>query len=150
MNRVGRPLASLVLFLALSAAAFAQDQIPPDSGSAKSAPSAQTPPAATEPAVPVYEEKLLRLAEILGSLSLLRDLCGSDDGAAWRDEMSSLLTAEDPPPERRARLVASFNHGFETLNAVYRVCTPSARLAISRYLDEGQQLASDVRGRYSQ
>ena len=64
--------------------------------------------------------------------------------------MDSLLEAENPPPLRRARLIARFNHGFETYNAVYRVCTPSARLAISRYLEEGKALAADVRGRYSQ
>ena len=64
--------------------------------------------------------------------------------------MSSLLLAEKPPPTRRTRLIARFNHGFETFNAVYRTCTPSAELSISRYLTEGEALASDVRGRYSQ
>ena len=64
--------------------------------------------------------------------------------------MTGLLAAEQPPPLRRGRLIARFNHGFETYNAVYRSCTPSARLAITRYLAEGQTLASDVRSRYSQ
>jgi uncharacterized protein (TIGR02301 family) len=99
---------------------------------------------------PVYDTQLLRLSEILGSLAFLRGLCGEPDGPAWRDEMSSLLAAEQPGPERRSRLVGRFNHGFETYNAVYRSCTPSARLAISRYLAEGQTLSADVRSRYSQ
>ncbi len=132
MNRFGRLCLVVALALALGGGAAAQSDGAPE-----------LPP-------PIYEDKLLRLAEILGSLSFLRDLCGEDDGASWRAEMSALLAAEDPGPQRRQRLVARFNHGFETYKAVYRSCTPSAELAISRYLSEGETLASDVRTRYSQ
>jgi len=135
MNRFRRALLTAGLLLALAGGAAAQDE--------PAEPATELPP-------PIYEDKLLRLAEILGSLSFLRDLCGEDDGPAWRAEMSALLAAEEPGPQRRQRLVASFNHGFETFNAVYRVCTPSAERAIFRYLSEGQALASDVRSRYSQ
>ena len=146
MNRFA-PL--LALWLSFAGAAFAQDDVPEATeppaaeGEAGAAPPAEIPP-------PIYEDKLLRLSEILGSLSFLRELCGEKDGAAWRDEMTSLLNAEQPVETRRTRLIARFNHGFETYNAVYRTCTPSARLAIGRYLREGQILASDVRSRYSQ
>jgi uncharacterized protein (TIGR02301 family) len=125
------------LILALSGGALAQTETAPA-------------PPVNEPPAPIYEEKLLRLSEILGSLSFLRDLCGAADGRVWRNEMATLLRTENPPPQRRTRLIARFNHGFETFNAVYRSCTPSAELAISRYLAEGEALASDVRGRYSQ
>jgi uncharacterized protein (TIGR02301 family) len=117
---------------------------------AQDPPAEAPPPAPSEPPAPIYDDKLLRLAEILGALSFLRELCGESDGPAWRQEMNALLSAERPPPLRRGRLIARFNHGFETYNAVYRTCTPSAELAIARYLDEGQKLASDVRSRYSQ
>jgi len=117
---------------------------------AQDQPAAAEAPVPTEPPPPIYEDKLLRLAEILGSLAFLRDLCGASDGPMWLREMSALLAAERPPPLRRGRLVARFNHGFESFNAVYRACTPSAELAISHYLTEGQALASDVRSRYSQ
>ncbi len=154
MNRFFLPLFALVAFVAVSGAASAQDEVPPTAPAAKPSAAAKPPPAPTdtsnEPPAPIYEAKLLRLSEILGSLSFLRDLCGDSDGYAWRAEMNSLLAAEDPPPQRRTRLIARFNHGFESYNAVYRTCTPSARLAISRYLTEGEALASDVRGRYSQ
>jgi uncharacterized protein (TIGR02301 family) len=135
MNRFGRAFFGVVLALARAGGVVAQDK------------PAEAP---TELPPPIYEDKLLRLAEILGSLSFLRDLCGESDGAAWRGEMSALLAAEEPGPERRQRLVARFNHGFETYNAVYRSCTPSAERAIGRYLVEGQVLANDVRTRYSQ
>lgn len=103
-----------------------------------------------EPPPPIYEDQLLRLSEILGALSFLRRLCGEPDAAAWREEMSALLSAEQPGPQRRGRLIGRFNHGYETFNAVYRSCTPSANLAINRYLAEGQALSADVRSRYSQ
>jgi uncharacterized protein (TIGR02301 family) len=146
MNRIFRASAALALLLALSGASIAQDDAPAEAPSA----GGNAPAAASEPPAPIYEGNLLRLSEILGSLSFLRDLCGAADGAAWRAEMNSLLAAEDPPPQRRTRLIARFNHGFESLNAVYRTCTPSARLAIARYLSEGEALSADVRGRYSQ
>ena len=144
MTRLGLISAALALAIALGSAATAQDNAP-----AAEAPAADQQPA-TEPPAPIYDEKLLRLSEILGALSFLRDLCGQSDGPTWRDEMSALLTAEKPAPQRRARLIARFNHGFETFNAVYRACTPSAELSIARYLSEGAALASDVRGRYNQ
>ncbi len=122
-------------------AAATEDEATEDSG-------APQPPSELLP--PIYEDQLLRLSEILGALSFLRQLCGDNDGPAWRDEMSALLAAEKPGPQRRTRLVGRFNHGFETYNAVYRSCTPSARLAISRYLSEGRSLSNDVRSRYSQ
>jgi uncharacterized protein (TIGR02301 family) len=131
MNRFARILAVILLAHPLVGAAFAQES-------------------ASEPPPPIYEDKLLRLAEILGSLSFLRNLCGEKDGSAWRDEMDALLVAENPSPQRRQRLVARFNHGFETFGAVYRSCTPSADLAIRRYLKEGEELAGEVRSRYSQ
>ena len=140
--------ATAVLIAALLAAAppaAAQDSVPDDAAAEDGAAAA---PAELPP--PIYEDRLLRLAEILGSLAFLRGLCGESDGPEWRGEMSALMAAEHPGPERGRRLVARFNHGFETYNAVYRACTPSAKLAISRYLEEGQSLASEVRSRYSQ
>jgi uncharacterized protein (TIGR02301 family) len=133
MSRLAALILSIVLFAPANLVSAQEQEEPP----------AELPP-------PIYEDRLLRLSEILGSLTFLRDLCGEPDAVIWRNEMSALLTAEDPAPQRRARLIARFNHGFETFHAVYRSCTPSARLAISRYLAEGQALASDVRSRYSQ
>jgi uncharacterized protein (TIGR02301 family) len=103
-----------------------------------------------EPPPPAYEERLLRLAEIMGALHFLRPLCDHDDGGTWKNDMEALLAAEAPGPTRRARLVARFNHGFETYHAVYRTCTPSARRAIALYLEEGGRIADDVTARYGQ
>jgi uncharacterized protein (TIGR02301 family) len=92
---------------------------------------------------PLYESRLLRLAEILGSLHFLRNLCG-DSGSQWRDQMEALLAAEEPEPGRRARLVARFNHGYRSFDATYSTCTESAIVAIERYMKEGERLSRDI------
>ncbi len=103
-----------------------------------------------EPLLPVYEDRLLRLSEILGGLHFLRQLCSFEDSASWRTDMDGLLSSEKPGPVRRARLVSRFNHGFESYHAVYLSCTPSARRAIALYLVEGRRISSDIRARYGQ
>ncbi len=99
---------------------------------------------------PAYEDQLLRLSEILGALHFLRTLCDAGDGPIWRSDMDRLLNAESPGPVRRSRLVAHFNHGFETFHAIYTTCTPAANLSIRRYLAEAEQITGDIRLRYGQ
>ena len=94
-----------------------------------------------------FEQPLLRLAEVLGSLHYLRNLCG-EKGDAWRKEMEQLLTTENPGPERRARFVASFNRGYRSFDGVYVSCTASATEAIDRYTKEGEALSRDIATRY--
>ncbi len=135
----------LVAILGLAHGATAQTETQPDTP-AEGVESESVP----EPLPPVYEDRLLRLSEILGGLHFLRQLCGFEDGAVWRAEMDGLLNSEKPGPVRRARLVSRFNHGFETYHAVYRFCTPSARRAIALYLAEGRAITNDIRARYGQ
>lgn len=97
---------------------------------------------------PPYEQQLQRLAEILGALHYLRPLCGAEEPSVWRDQMDQILTAEDPTPDRRARIVTQFNHGFSSFATVYRTCTPAALTAIDRYMAEGKKLTRDITARY--
>jgi uncharacterized protein (TIGR02301 family) len=97
---------------------------------------------------PAYEGEMARLAEILGALHYLRPLCGSNDGSRWRNEMQGLIETEQPPPERRDGLIASFNRSYTAYQQTYRSCTPAAGLAIRRYLDEGAKLSREIATRY--
>ena len=97
---------------------------------------------------PPYEQQLQRLAEILGALHYLRPLCGAEEPSVWRDQMDQILAAEDPTPDRRARIVSQFNHGFSSFATVYRTCTPAALTAIDRYMAEGKKLTRDITARY--
>ena len=96
-----------------------------------------------------YDGDLLRLAEILGSLQFLRGICSANEGQKWRDQMQALLDAEAPSGERRDRLIASFNRGYRGFQQSYRVCTPAAELAITRFLDEGARITRDLAARYA-
>lgn len=112
---------------------------------------APTPPAATPggaDALPPYEPQIERLAERLGTLALLRDLCGDGDAAEFRVRMAALLDAEARSSQRRERLAGAFNRGFRGYGATYRTCTPSARLVISRSLAEADRLTRDLASRY--
>jgi uncharacterized protein (TIGR02301 family) len=96
-----------------------------------------------------FDGDLQRLAEILGALHYLRAVCGAHEGQKWRNEMQQLIDAEAPSGERRARIVASFNRGYQGFQQTYRSCTPAADLAIRRYLDEGARIARDITARYA-
>ncbi len=111
------------------------------------APARPSEPPRVEPPPP-YEPQLLRLAELMGALAFLRDLCGAPDGDKWRARMSALLDAEATTQARKERLAGAYNKGFKGFEATYRTCTPNAELVISRYLEEGARIARDVGNRY--
>jgi uncharacterized protein (TIGR02301 family) len=90
-----------------------------------------------------YDDKLNRLAEILGAVHYLRELCGSNDGQLWRDRMREILDGEGSSALRRAKLARSFNNGYRSYSH-YQSCTVSAQTAIHRFLQEGAQLADGM------
>jgi uncharacterized protein (TIGR02301 family) len=96
-----------------------------------------------------FENDLLRLSEILGALHYLRDICGHNEGQKWRNEMQALIEAEMPAGNRRSRMVANFNRGYRGFQETYRTCTPAARVAIRRFLDEGAKISREVTARYA-
>jgi uncharacterized protein (TIGR02301 family) len=89
-----------------------------------------------------YDAKLLRLAEILGAVHYLRELCGAQEGQLWRDQMKEIVKNEGSTAVRRAKLVNSFNDGYRGYRRTYRACTSSATLAITRFSTEGAQIAA--------
>jgi uncharacterized protein (TIGR02301 family) len=96
-----------------------------------------------------FDGDLQRLAEILGTLHYLRGVCGSNEGNKWRTQMQALIDAETPSGERRARMIAGFNRGYNGFQQTYRTCTPAALVAIRRYIDEGSKISRDLTARYA-
>ena len=136
-DHVKRPTAIRLVLLAILTMAgntfsIAQDEAPP-------------PPASVERP---YDDRLLRLSEVLGAVHYLRQLCDAPEGGQWRREMQALIDAEAPDPLRRSRMVAWFNRGYESFESVYRTCTPAAQSAIQRYLNEGARISRDIVARY--
>ncbi|WP_414468135.1 TIGR02301 family protein [Methylobacterium currus] len=104
------------------------------------------PPPADAPAP--YDRDLLRLSEIIGALSFLRELCGNPDAPEWPARMKSLLDAEGTSPGRRDRLAGAYNRGYGGYAVTYRVCTPSAVEAATRFIAEGERLSVALAGRF--
>jgi uncharacterized protein (TIGR02301 family) len=91
-----------------------------------------------------YDERIMRLSEILGAVHYLRELCGASDGMLWRDRMRELMDAEGSSSLRRARLTRSFNNGYRSYSRTYSTCTAPAQTAIARFLNEGAELAETL------
>ena len=112
----------------------------------KPAPPTEAAPPADAP--PPYEPQLLRLAELMGALAYLRDLCGESDANAFHDKMTGLLEAEARSQSRKENLAGAYNRSFRDYQISYRICTPLAREIIARFLAETTRLTTDLANRY--
>jgi len=114
------------------------------------APAAKPPPkpAATHSEAPPYEADLLRLAELMGALAYLRDLCHEGDGAGFRERIGQLIASDPRPQEAKDLLAGAFNRGFDGYRLTYRDCTSNARSTMADYLDETQKIAREVAAKY--
>lgn len=108
----------------------------------------QGPPQPLNSGAPPYETPLLRLSELLGTLSYLRDLCGFADGAEFRARMATLLNSEAASGPRRDRIAGYFNRGFREYELLHRTCTPVSREVVRRAMAEAGTLARDIASRY--
>jgi uncharacterized protein (TIGR02301 family) len=130
----GAAMAIVTLGLGIISPAGAQVTGPPG-GLAPRTPGVEVKP---------YDDKLLRLAEVLGAVHYLRELCGANDGQLWRDRMKDLMDSEGSSPIRKARLTKGFNQGYTSYSRTYRACTPSAQTAVNRFMTEGQLIADTL------
>ncbi len=138
--------ASLAIGLGLAGPAAGQQQ-PAQRPPAQRPPPAQPAPA-PEPPPTAYEPDLLRLAETIGSLALLRQLCSGPEASQWRQRMSELIDAEGTSPGARERLAGAYNRGYRGFALTYRACTPSAREAAARLSEDGEKLSRRLAGRF--
>jgi uncharacterized protein (TIGR02301 family) len=115
---------------------------------AKAAPAAAAPAAKVEGPSPPYEPELQKLAEILGALTYLDELCAKKPQADWREKMKALMDAEAKSTARKEKLAGSYNRGFRDYERSYHVCTQNAQVVIARFLAEGGKIAHEVVSRY--
>jgi uncharacterized protein (TIGR02301 family) len=144
---MSRRLCRLALAAAFCAAVCGQACAQPAPAKPAAAAEQPAPAPAAEPPPP-YEPQLLRLAELMGALSYLRDLCGAHDADAFHAKMASLLEVEARSQTRKESLAGAYNNGFRGYELSYRVCTPAAREIIARFLDEAGKISTDVANRY--
>jgi len=96
-----------------------------------------------------YEPEMEHLAQTLGSLYFLNPLCNAAS-TDWRDQMSDLITKDEPDPDRQGRLYGAFNAGYTAYSRLYRTCTPSAQDALARLLLDAESTARDIHQHYSE
>lgn len=97
-----------------------------------------------------YDDKLLRLSEILGSIHYLRELCGANEGQYWRERMRDLMEAEGFSALRKARMTRAFNQGYRSYSRTYNTCSPSAQTAVTRFISEGAELSDGLLKSFAQ
>ena len=88
-----------------------------------------------------YDDKLMRLSEVLGAIHYLRELCGANEGQSWRDRMRELIETDKGSALRRVKLTKSFNQGYRSFRRTYQSCSPPAQATLSKFVTEGMQLS---------
>jgi uncharacterized protein (TIGR02301 family) len=143
-------LKSAAALVLLTALVLAASPLAAQTGRNSPAPPAttqQAPPDAGNRPAP-YDDQLLRLAEVLGSVSYLRGICGAPK-EDWRVSMRQLLDADAANEQaRRERLTAAYNRGYRSFAAIHVSCTAAARTAEARYRNEGATLATEIASRF--
>lgn len=143
MNMI--PVRCVFLFLALCATAALPAPTWAQGPTPTLLPEENAPKTVTVP----YDEKLSRLAEVLGSVHYLRSLCKAEDSGDWRNRMQQLLDSEAKDEQKRKeQLTAAFNRGYRTFASVYTDCTQAAIVAEERYRAEGATLATEITSRF--
>ncbi len=102
------------------------------------------------PALPARADEmdngLTRLAEILGAAHHLRDICGANEGALWRNKMIDLLNAANADAGRRQQLIEHFNNAYYRYRSQYPSCTGPAAAEANSLFDEAHRLAARLAG----
>ena len=103
---------------------------------------AQSTAPAQSPALPENaEERMLQLAQILGSLHYVRKLCEPADGDFWRDRMMEMIRLEKPSVAERDQLTQQFNQGFNDATTRFPTCTQDAKEFAAATARQGEALA---------
>ena len=98
---------------------------------------------------PPYQKQMERLSEIMGSLYFLQPLC-STTTVDWRAQLSDLIELDKPDEDRRQRLAGAFNGGYAAYARFHHACTPAAREALTRLLQEAERTARDIHTRFAE
>mmetsp|Transcript_19800 Transcript_19800/g.25952 ORF Transcript_19800/g.25952 Transcript_19800/m.25952 type:complete len:138 (-) Transcript_19800:7-420(-) len=99
---------------------------------------------------PPYESRLHRVAELVGSLHYITNLCGTAKNDQFRIKMQEFIEAETlNEPLRRKLLISKYNKGYRAFASVYTSCTDSAKLVETNYRTEGKALIEELLSRYS-
>lgn len=98
---------------------------------------------------PPYQDDMERLGHIMGALYHLDAICLKSD-QDWRGEFAELMDLDDVNEDRRARLAAAFNGGYEDYARLHFQCTTNARAQLKLFIAEGEQIARSIHTRFAE
>ena len=94
---------------------------------------------------PVYQDKLIDLAGVLGRIHSIRVLCNGQSDQYWRNYMRNLLELEAPSPGYlRSRMVDNFNSSYTEEQAAQGSCSVSATRAETTLSERGRQISDSL------
>ena len=94
---------------------------------------------------PVYQDKLVDLADVLGRIHSIRVLCNGQSDQYWRQFMRNLLDVEAPQQGYlRSRMVESFNTAYTAEQALRQSCTIEATQAETELSERGRALSDSL------
>lgn len=96
------------------------------------------------PAFAAFPPKTIQLAEILGAVHHLRDVCGANEGQLWRNKMIEMIAVLQPKEADRQRLVKHFNDSFYRYRNAYPRCTATAATQSDKLMQDGQRIAEEL------
>ncbi|MDX5366539.1 MAG: TIGR02301 family protein [Alphaproteobacteria bacterium] len=88
--------------------------------------------------------RAVQLAEILGAVHHLRDVCGTNEGQLWRNKMIEMLGVLEPTDTERQQLVKNFNDSYYRYKNTYPACTATAARQSDKLMQDGQRLAEEL------
>jgi len=91
-----------------------------------------------------FDNGLMRLAEILGAVHHLRNICGTNDGPLWRNKMIDMMNAVELAAPDRQKIITHFNDAYYQARTDYPVCTDEAAQRADLLFSEGHQLAGEL------
>lgn len=89
-----------------------------------------------------FARRVQELAEILGQVHYMRNLCVDGEDTVWRDAMMELIRLEEPSRDERREMTRRFNQGYHAARDKYPACDRAARREMQRLASTGARLSS--------
>lgn len=95
-----------------------------------------------------YTKKINLLAESLGALQFIEQLCNKNQ-TDWRQYMRDLMAAQHGSQERQAEIIGHFNHSYNSLTINYTSCTSTAKKLYKYHVDQSKALIKELLDKYT-
>lgn len=151
MRKASASLVILLLTASLAGEAMAQQDAPRPRTTQRNRKPVEPapPPKAPPPPANAQEKPLVEIAETIGALAFLSQICSpATTPNPWRVRMEALLDAEGEASGAREKMTGAFNQGYSEYSASYRQCTDAALAARRILTRDAARMARDLERRF--